>query len=263
MATPGARIAPINPWARHRPEDPWRRLARRLRGAAAAAAARPERLWGLAFAAVAAGLAGWGAAWAWRLALALADGAPALVPAGALALALAAGAWAAEVAAGLLAPRLGRHRRRALAVAVAGGAVLLGMGPVALGTLIALSPGLALALGLAGGAALAAAVAWRRAFPPQTPAAAPRRAGRRRTVADPGGGPDPRWLACLQLAGVRPATATALHRAGFRTLEALARADDVALLAVRGVGPATLRRLRAAVSARIALEQAARRTDAA
>ncbi len=262
MATPGARIAPINPWARHRPEDPWRRLARRLRGAAAAATARPERLWGLALAAAAAGLTGWGAAWAWRLALALTDGAPALVPAGACALALAAGAWAVEVAAGLLTPRLGRGRRRALAVAVAGGAVLLGMGPVALGTLVALSPGLALALGLAGGAALAAAAAWRRAFAPRAPAGVrlPEAAGRR---ARPGGGPDPRWLACLQLAGVRPGTATALHRAGFRTLEALARADDAALLAVRGVGPATLRRLRAAVSARIALEQAARHTDAA
>ncbi len=263
MATPGARIAPINPWARHRAEDPWRRLARRLRTAAAAVVARPERPWGLAFAALAAGLAGWGAAWAWRLALALADGASALVPAGALALALAAGGWAAEVAAGLLAPRLGRHRRQALAVAVVGTAVLLGMGPVALGTLVALSPGLALALGLAGGAALAAAAAWRRAFPPQAAAAGRvRQAGGGRTRAC-GGGPDPRWLACLQLAGVRPATATALHRAGFRTLEALARADDAALLAVRGVGPATLRRLRAAVSARIALEQAARRTDAA
>lgn len=267
MPARSLRPLSLNPWSTGRPTDPWAVLARRLRPGLSL-----REPWGLVFAALALGFLLWAALWAHRLAAALVDSGAWLVPLGALGLALAMAGMTGRLALVRLASGLPTGPALAAAVAVS---VLLGTGPLVLGTLAALSPGLFLASLLLAAATWIAAAAWRRVWP-----GGPSRA-RRRTLARPEagrrpcrsgaagavarrtGGADPRWLACLQLAGIRAATATQLHRAGLRTLEDLARADDAALLAVRGIGPATLRRLRAAVSARLALEQAARPQDAA
>lgn len=73
---------------------------------------------------------------------------------------------------------------------------------------------------------------------PQRHAAKPRRTAARRDSIDRA------WLECLQAAHVSVNAAKALYSAGFRSMEELRRAEDGALLAVRGVGPATLRKLR-------------------
>lgn len=52
-------------------------------------------------------------------------------------------------------------------------------------------------------------------------------------------------LQALRQAGVNLTIARALVSGGFRDAEALRRASDEALLAVRGVGPATIRKVRA------------------
>lgn len=231
-----------------------------------------DRLWAAAFGLAGLAFLGWGALWSGRLAEALVAGAGTgivLAAGGALVVALATGVAVLQWAAGIRG-RPGAAAARPLAAACAAGAVLLGAGPVVLATLAAAGPGLLAATLLVGASAWLGAVWWRRGTTrpggaaPSAEADGPafRERVRRRPGRDArraaGNGPDPRWLACLQLAGIRAATATELHRAGFRTLEDLARAEDAALLAVRGIGPATLRRLRAAVSARLALEQAAR-----
>jgi hypothetical protein len=47
------------------------------------------------------------------------------------------------------------------------------------------------------------------------------------------------------ISGINAEIATALHNAGFHTFDDLVRASDPALLDIAGIGPATLRRIRA------------------
>ena len=61
-----------------------------------------------------------------------------------------------------------------------------------------------------------------------------------------GVGEDPqRFFRAVKAAGINVRIAHALYAAGFRTAEQVRMADDQALLAAPGIGPATLRKLRA------------------
>ncbi len=53
------------------------------------------------------------------------------------------------------------------------------------------------------------------------------------------------FFRAVKLAGINVRIAYALHAAGFRSADQVRAADDAALLAAPGVGPATLRKLRA------------------
>lgn len=57
-------------------------------------------------------------------------------------------------------------------------------------------------------------------------------------------GADENWLECLRAARVSVSTAKSLYKAGYRSLDDLRHAEDGTLLAIRGIGPATLRKIR-------------------
>lgn len=60
---------------------------------------------------------------------------------------------------------------------------------------------------------------------------------------DPAGA-DENWLECLRTAHVNMGAVKSLYKAGYRSLDDLRRAEDGTLLAIRGIGPATLRKIR-------------------
>jgi hypothetical protein len=65
-------------------------------------------------------------------------------------------------------------------------------------------------------------------------------------TAEYGSGDDPqRFFRAVKAAGINVRIAYALYAAGFRTAEQVRVAEDGALLAASGIGPATLRKLRA------------------
>lgn len=60
----------------------------------------------------------------------------------------------------------------------------------------------------------------------------------------PAAGLDQEWLDCLRSARVKVNSVKALYAAGYRSLDDLRKAEDRALLNIKGIGPATVRRIR-------------------
>lgn len=61
----------------------------------------------------------------------------------------------------------------------------------------------------------------------------------------PAAGLDQEWLDCLRSARVKVNSVKALYAAGYRSLDDLRKAEDRGLLKIKGIGPATVRRIRA------------------
>lgn len=84
----------------------------------------------------------------------------------------------------------------------------------------------------------------RTALPCAAPTPPPSRLphGHGRSIAP--AGTDGNWLECLRRARVSMDAVKSLYQAGYRSLDDLRHAEDRSLLAIRGIGPATLRKIR-------------------